>query len=191
MRPALDAIAALLTNGRCTNALQYDWSTLNGQQTAAVREVIEDKHYPPRVANQYLSALREVLKECRAQDSISFEDYQHAVDLEPFRSPARIGVRAKGAQEPVPTIRPEPAAHATDAMSRGGQRAADSYLGCLEPSTRAVVRTVLDAMARVLTNGDSPSALQFDWAAIEPEQVEVLRAALVNGPYARRPPTNT
>jgi site-specific recombinase XerC len=185
MRPALDAIAALLTNGRCTNALQYDWSSLNRQQTAAVRAVIADKHYAPRVANQYLDALREVLKECRRLGSISLEDYQQAVDLEPFRSPARIGVRAKGAQEPVPTIRPEPAAHATDAMSRGGQQAADSYLGRLKPSTRDRVRTVLDAMAGVLTNGDCTAALQFNWAAIKTQQVETLRAALVNGPYAR------
>jgi hypothetical protein len=185
MRPALDAIAALLTKGRCTNALHYDWSSLNRQQTAAVRAVIGDKHYPPRIANQYLSALREVLKECRRLGSISIEDYQQAVDLEPFRSPARIGVRAKSAQEPAPTIRPEPAAHATDAMSRGGQLAADSYLGRLKPSTRGRVRTVLDAMAGVLTNGHCTSARQFDWAAIEPQHMEALRAALINGPYAR------
>jgi hypothetical protein len=188
MRPALDAIAALLTNGRCTDALHYDWSSLNRQQTAAVRAVIADKHYGPRVANQYLDALREVLREvreCRRLGSITPEDYQQAVDLEPFRSPARIGLRAKGAQEPVPTIRSEPAAHATDELSRGGQRAADSYLGRLKPSTRNRVRTVLDAMAGVLTNGHCTSALQFDWAAIEPQHIEVLRAALINGPYAR------
>ena len=182
MRRTLAAIAALLTNGHCTNALQYDWSSLNHQQTAAVWAALANKHYAPPVANRYLEALREVLKECRQLGFISFEDYQRAVDLEPFRRAPRAGTRAAVAQQPLPSTRPIPA---IDSISRESQSAAASYLSRLMPRTRKAVRSGLDRIAGLLTNDRCTDALQFDWVALEHQHTEALRAALIHGPFAR------
>jgi hypothetical protein len=182
MRPALDAIATLLTSGGCINAVQYDWSSLTRLQTTAVRAVLADKHYAPSTANRYLLALREVLKECRRLGQISDEVYQRAVDLEPFPRLTRADAMAALAQQHAATTNAVQEAR-TD--SRGGQAAAASYLARVKPVTRIVARSAFDIIAGILTNGRCTNGLQFDWAVVDSNQTQAIRTALTSAPYAR------
>jgi len=83
MRGALDTIARLLSSGQC-DALRLDWSALRYPHTAAVRAELAQR-YAVATANQHLSALRSVLKECWRLGSITAEDYHRAADVQTVR----------------------------------------------------------------------------------------------------------
>lgn len=79
MRQALDAISALLTDGR-GDALTLDWAALRYQHTAAIRTALMER-FAPATANKMLCALRRVLKEALRLDLIDATDYAKAVDF--------------------------------------------------------------------------------------------------------------
>ncbi len=83
LRGALDTIARLLTQGRC-DAFTLAWPTLRYQHTTAVRAQLAER-YAAATANQHLSALRGVLKECWRLGYTTAEDYHRAADLAPVR----------------------------------------------------------------------------------------------------------
>src|SRR5437867_3192145 len=83
MRQALDAMAGLLTNGRCDYET-LDWSRLRYQHTVALRSVLAER-YAPATGNKLLSALRGVLRECWRLDQMRAEDYQRAVDVDAIK----------------------------------------------------------------------------------------------------------
>ncbi len=90
MRSSLNAIASLLTGGRC-DAMTLDWSKLRYQHTAAVRTALGQKLAPTTV-NKMLVALRRVLKEAHRLDLMDANDYFKAADLKSFRvSPSLRG----------------------------------------------------------------------------------------------------
>src|ERR1700682_415082 len=60
MRRSLDAIAAILTDGRC-DALTIDWSRVRYQHAVAVRSILAER-YAPAGANKMLAALRGTLR---------------------------------------------------------------------------------------------------------------------------------
>ena len=79
MRGSLNAIARLLTEGRC-DAMTLNWAALRYQHTAAVRAVLMEK-YSPATANKMLCGLRRVLEEAKKLELMSATDYKTAVDL--------------------------------------------------------------------------------------------------------------
>jgi len=83
MRGALDTIARLLSGGQC-DALTLDWSALRYPHTAAVRAELAQR-YAVATANQHLSALRGVLKECWRLGTVTAEDYHRAADVPTVR----------------------------------------------------------------------------------------------------------
>ncbi len=84
MRGALDAIAGLLTDGRC-DAFTLDWAALRYPHTTAVRSRLADGRYAPATANRHLAALRGVLKECWRLGYVTADDFRRAADLEAIR----------------------------------------------------------------------------------------------------------
>jgi len=84
MRGALDAIAGLLTDGRC-DAVTLDWAALRCPHTTAVRSRLADGRYAPATANRHLAALRGVLKECWRLGYVTADDFRRAADLEAIR----------------------------------------------------------------------------------------------------------
>lgn len=97
MRQALDAIAALLTNGRC-DALTLDWAALRYQHTAAIRTALMDR-FAPATANKMLCALRRVLREALRLDLIDATDYAKAVDFPSIKVTKALRGRALSADE--------------------------------------------------------------------------------------------
>ena len=83
MYQALNAIAALLTQGKC-DLMTLDWSKLRYQHTVALRSVFMEK-YAPATANRMLCALRRVLKEARRLKLMDASDYADAVDIPNIR----------------------------------------------------------------------------------------------------------
>ena len=71
---------ALLSDSK-RDALDFPWSTLRFQHTAAVRAQL-NTHYSPATVNKMLSALRGVLKAAWRLDQMSAEDYQRAIDID-------------------------------------------------------------------------------------------------------------
>lgn len=92
MRQALDAIAAILTSGRC-DAYTLDWAALRYQHTAAIRSALVQK-YAPATANKMRSALRGTLKEAFRLGLMSAEDCARASDLRPIKSSPGLRGRA-------------------------------------------------------------------------------------------------
>jgi len=84
MRGGLDAVASILTTGRC-DVLALDWPALRYQHTAAVRAALADGRYAPTTANRHIAAMRGVLRECWRLGYVSLEEYHRATDLEPIR----------------------------------------------------------------------------------------------------------
>jgi len=84
MRGALDAIAGLLTDGRC-DTFTLDWAALRYPHTTAVRSRLADGRYAPATANRHLAALRGVLKECWRLGYVTADDFRRAADLEAIR----------------------------------------------------------------------------------------------------------
>ncbi len=79
MKGALDAMAQLLTSGRC-DALSLDWSEVRFQHGAALRAVLAER-YAPATANKMLAAWRGTLKAAWRLGILSSEDYGRAADL--------------------------------------------------------------------------------------------------------------
>lgn len=79
MKAALDAMAALLTSGRC-DALSLDWGEVRFQHGAALRAVLAEK-YAPATANKMLAAWRGTLKAAWRLGILGSEDYGRAADL--------------------------------------------------------------------------------------------------------------
>ena len=87
MSEALDAVARLLSDGRC-DLETLDWALLRYQHTAAVRaalrETVSSKTGAPlsvTTVNKMLAALRGVLRETWRLGQMSAEDFQRASDL--------------------------------------------------------------------------------------------------------------
>ena len=82
MRSSLNTISALLSGGRCTDALQLDWAGVEYRHVAAMRAVIAAGYYgrstlvakAPATGNRHLAALRGVLKECWRLGYVSVDD---------------------------------------------------------------------------------------------------------------------
>lgn len=83
MRQALDAIAFLLTGGRCDRAT-LDWSALRYQHTQAVRAALAERH-APATANKMLAGLKGALREAWRLGLLPADAYQRAVDLPAVR----------------------------------------------------------------------------------------------------------
>lgn len=83
MRTSLNAIAKLLTAGRC-DMESLDWSSLRYQHSAAVRAALAEQ-FAPATANKMLAALRGVLQEAWRLGLMSADAYQRAVDLPSIR----------------------------------------------------------------------------------------------------------
>jgi len=79
MKGALDAMAQLLTSGRC-DAISLDWGEVRFQHGAALRAVLSEK-YAPATANKMLAAWRGTLKAAWRLGILSSEDYGRAADL--------------------------------------------------------------------------------------------------------------
>lgn len=79
MKAALDAMAVLLTSGRC-DALSLDWGEVRFQHGAALRAVLSEK-YAPATANKMLAAWRGTLKAAWRLGILNSEDYGRAADL--------------------------------------------------------------------------------------------------------------
>ncbi len=97
MRSSLNAIAALLTGGRC-DAMTLDWSKLRYQHTAAVRTALGQRLAPTTV-NKMLVALRRVLQEAYRLDLMDAGDYTKAADLKNFRVTTSLRGRALSLDE--------------------------------------------------------------------------------------------
>jgi site-specific recombinase XerC len=82
MLGALDTIARLLSDDRC-DALTLDWSAVRYPHSTAVRASLAER-YALATANQHLSALRGVLKECWRLGYVEAEEY-HAADVQGVR----------------------------------------------------------------------------------------------------------
>ncbi len=97
MRCALDTIARVLTDGRC-DALSLDWAALRYPHTTAVRARLAER-YAVATANQHLSALRGVLKECWRLGYLEAAEYHRAVDVQAVRGSVLPRGRALPARE--------------------------------------------------------------------------------------------
>lgn len=91
MRGSLNAIASMLTSGKC-DAMTLDWAKLRYQHTAAVRAVLMEK-YSPATTNKMLTALKRVLQEALKLELISEKDYKLAIDLRPV--PGSKGLKGR------------------------------------------------------------------------------------------------
>jgi len=91
MRGSLNAIASMLTAGKC-DAMTLDWAKLRYQHTAAVRAVLMEK-YSPATTNKMLTALKRVLQEALKLELISEKDYKGATDLRPV--PGSKGLKGR------------------------------------------------------------------------------------------------
>lgn len=92
MQQALDAIAKLLTDGRC-DYLTLNWSALRYKHTAAIRSALQER-YAPATANKLLSALRRTLKEALRLELMDAADYARAVDFKSIKVAGELRGRA-------------------------------------------------------------------------------------------------
>ena len=97
MKTALDAMAAILTSGRC-DALSLDWSQIRFSHGAALRAILAQR-YAPATANKMLAAWRGVLKAAWRLELLNSEDYGRAVDLGAIRGETLPKGRALSAGE--------------------------------------------------------------------------------------------
>ena len=93
----LDAIASLLTSGRC-DAMSLPWAHLRYSHCAAVRSALSEK-YAHTSANRMLSALRGVLKAAWRLGQLPTEEYHRAIDLPAVRGESLPRGRALSAGE--------------------------------------------------------------------------------------------
>ena len=80
MREALDTMAGILSNKRCADCLQWDWSSMRFADSAALRAILMTQ-YQAATVNKMLSALRGTLKAAWRLGLISAEEYQRARDV--------------------------------------------------------------------------------------------------------------
>lgn len=128
MRQALNAIAAILTSGRC-DAYTLDWAALRYQHTAALRSALIQR-YAPATANKMRSALRGVLREASRLGLMTAEDFARAADIKCIRSAPALRGRALDKSEVAALMKacaldPSPAGTrdaAAIAILRGGLR---------------------------------------------------------------------
>ena len=80
MREALDTMAGILTDQRCGDCLQWDWSSMRFAHSAALRAILMNR-YQAATVNKMLSALRGTLKAAWRLGQISAEEYQRARDV--------------------------------------------------------------------------------------------------------------
>ena len=97
MRQSLNAIAAMLTNGKCDH-LALNWAALRYEHTAAVQGILLEK-YEPTTVKKMMCALRRVLKEAYRLRLIDFESYDAAVDLPSVKLTKRLRGRALSQDE--------------------------------------------------------------------------------------------
>ena len=97
MRSSLNAIATVLTDGKC-DCLTLDWSKLRYRHTAAIRTALKQRLAPPTV-NKMLVALRRVLKEAYRLDLMETTDYNKAVDLPNLKAVGELRGRALAPDE--------------------------------------------------------------------------------------------
>lgn len=97
MKQSLDAIARLLSEGKC-DADTLNWAQLRYKHTSALRTVLKER-YAPATASKMLCALRRVLKEALRLDLIDPKDYAKAVDLGTIKETRKLRGRALSPQE--------------------------------------------------------------------------------------------
>lgn len=93
----LNAIASLLTSGRC-DLMSLPWAGLRYSHCAAVRSALAEK-YAYTSANRMLSALRGVLKAAWRLGQLPTEEYHRAIDLPAVRGESLPRGRALSAGE--------------------------------------------------------------------------------------------
>jgi integrase/recombinase XerD len=92
MTTALNAIASLLSNGRC-DIYTLDWAAIRYQHTAAVRASLLER-YAPATASKIMCAFRRVLDEARKLGLMSAADYANAIDLPNIPNNSKLRGRA-------------------------------------------------------------------------------------------------
>ena len=97
MTTALNAIASLLSDGRC-DLYTLDWSAIKYRHTAAVRASLLER-YAPSTASKIMCAFRRVLDEARKLGLMSAADYANAIDLPSIREDRKLRGRALSRSE--------------------------------------------------------------------------------------------
>ncbi|MEL4895203.1 tyrosine-type recombinase/integrase [Crocosphaera sp. Alani8] len=92
MQGSLNAIASLLTNGRCDH-LTLDWSKLTYQHTSAIQSALLET-YAPATAARKMCALRRVLKEAKRLGLMTGDDYIACIDLPSIKESRKLRGRA-------------------------------------------------------------------------------------------------
>ena len=103
---ALDTLARALSGGRL-GGLELPWHLLRYPRTAAVRSWLAER-YQAVTARTYLSALRDVLRECWRLELLSTDEYERARDLEAVRGKCCPGAARSSAASCAPSSRPWP-----------------------------------------------------------------------------------
>jgi len=80
-KAALDKIAALLSQGRIQDAIQFPWEKLDYGTVTAIKAWLNN-NYAPSTVNRYLCAVRRVIKEAWRHDLITAEQYQRTTDVQ-------------------------------------------------------------------------------------------------------------
>lgn len=87
LRNALDAVATVASDGEAS-AMTFPWAELRQEHTARIRATLLQR-YKPASVNQFLTALRGVLKQCFRLGQMSLEAYTWAVDITNVRTEGR------------------------------------------------------------------------------------------------------
>lgn len=85
MKSSLNKVVQLYTCDDTANALNFPWSEMRYQHTAAIRTLLKDK-YSPSSASKMICGIRRVLKEAWRLNLMDAEDYNRAVDLPGVKS---------------------------------------------------------------------------------------------------------
>jgi len=96
MKGALDKMAAILTDGQCTDGLLLPWGKVRFSHAQAIRAALLEKH-APATARKVLAALRGVLHTAWRLNQIEREDYQRAIDFESVKGSTLPAGRALSA----------------------------------------------------------------------------------------------
>ena len=88
---ALSAIADHLSGGK-TDPLRFYWARLRYQDTAVLRQYLA-RTYSPKTTNLYISALKQVLRQCWRLGQMDDDQYHRAIDIR--RVPEENGVAGR------------------------------------------------------------------------------------------------
>jgi site-specific recombinase XerD len=80
-KSALDKIAAVLSQGKIKDSIEFPWENLDYGTVTAIKAWL-NTYYAPATVNRYLCAVRRVIKEAWRHDLISAEHYQRATDVQ-------------------------------------------------------------------------------------------------------------